>query len=143
MSYLKIENNRIVEAPKNLITNEYKIYGYNQKTNQKMLLRDGYTQYPKSKYNYEIVNGEIVEKQITPVENTIFSKLEIRRACRELNIEDKLNTVLNYNDEIKSDWNDAQVIDLNDEMFKTAVSLGVFSVNQINEIKEYCNAITL
>lgn len=143
MAYLKIENNNIVEAPKNLITNEYKIYGYNQKTNQKMLLRDGYTQYPKSKYNYEIVNGEIVEKQITPVENTIFSKLEIRRACRQLNLEDKLNTVLNYNDEIKSDWNDAQCIDLNDEMFETAVSLGVFSENQINEIKEYCNAITL
>jgi hypothetical protein len=47
------------------------------------------------------------------VKNTnIFTKLQIRRACRALGLEEKLNTLLQSNEIFAADWTDAQDIDL-------------------------------
>lgn len=134
--YLKIENNKIIEAPKTLVNGDKIIYGYNHQSNDTMLKQDGYTAYPKGVYAYEIKDGVIVEKEYIQPQQTVFSKLQIRRACRSLGIEDKLDFLLNLSEQIKSDWNDAQDIDLADEMFVRAIEQGVFTEQEIQTIKE-------
>lgn len=70
-------------------------------------------------------------------ENQTYSKLAIRRACRTLGLQEKLNAILNADAVFAADWADAQEIDLNDEMFIKAVEAGVFSTVEINQVKEY------
>lgn len=135
--YLKIEENTIVEAPKNIVRGGKTILGYNSETNEKMLIADGFTQFDKGSYAYEIADGKIVQKIFETPQKTVFTKLEIRRACRDLQLQEKLNTLLNSAEQIKADWADAQNIDLADQMFVKAVDFGVFTKEEIQYIKDY------
>ena len=54
-------------------------------------------------------------------DKVVFTKLEIRRALREVGQEDLLDAALAANDQARKDWNDAQEIDLEDEVFKQAL----------------------
>ena len=141
--YLKIENNQIVEAPETIVKNGYTIYGYNSEDNEAMLIQDGYTAYPKNAYAYEIKDGKIVEKQPQPIpQNTIFTKLQIRRACRALDLQKKLDLLLSSNQQFYDDWHDAQQIDLNDELMQQAVQMGAFTTAEIQSIKDAINEYT-
>ena len=56
MSYLKIENNQIVEAPFICKRNGKIIHGYNKSVNEAMLFEDGYQKFIKGPFNYQIVS---------------------------------------------------------------------------------------
>lgn len=64
-----------------------------------------------------------------------YSKLAIRRACRELGIEYKLNGILNTNGLFAADWADAQNIDLADPVLIEALKDGAFTDDDIENIK--------
>ena len=134
MFYLKIKDEKVIEAPKNCIRKGFQVFGYNK--NLKMLKEDGFTplNFPASRA--EIIDGEIVEKEIKPVEKTVYTKLEIRRACRELGIENKLNMLLEASADFKNDWADAQHIDLTDAVLLEALKAGKFTDEEIKAIKE-------
>lgn len=138
MFYLKIENEKIIQAPKNCVRKGFQVFGYNSPANIKMLKEDGYSAYDFPASQAEIVEGKIVKMGVpAPAPRTTFTKLEIRRACRTLELEDKLNGLLKSNEIFASDWADAQEIDLNDIMFMEAVEAGVFTDAEINQVKEY------
>ena len=102
-----------------------------------MLFQDGYEKYPFTATHYEIKNGQIVEKVFPPPQpRSVFTKLQIRRAMRQLGIEDQLNAILSGNLQFKSDWNDAQDIDLNDSMIQDAISEGLITQEMIEAIRE-------
>ena len=102
-----------------------------------MLFADGYAKFPKSGSNYEIKNGQIVEKEPQPAPpQTVFTKLQIRRAMRQLGIEDQLNAIISGNVQFQSDWNDAQDIDLNDSLIQDAIQEGLITQEMIDEIRE-------
>jgi hypothetical protein len=54
-------------------------------------------------------------------EKKTYSKLFIRRACRALGIEYKLNGILNTNALFRVDWTDATEINLNDPILLQAL----------------------
>jgi len=68
-------------------------------------------------------------------EKTVFTKLAIRRACRTLGLEGKLNTLLASSDVFRADWTDAQGIDLADPVLLQALQAGTFTEEEINSIK--------
>lgn len=137
MSYLKIDQNKIVEAPYIIERNGKTIYGYNKENNEKMLFEDGYAKFTLSKSCYIIKNGKIVEKEPEPAApQTVFTKLQIRRAMRQLGMEDQLNAILSGNFQFQSDWNDAQDIDLNDSLIQNAISDGIITKEMIDAIME-------
>ena len=137
MSYLKIDQNEIVEAPYKVNREGKVIYGYNKENNEEMLLQDGYAKFPYGASHYEIKNGQIVEKEPVPPEpQTVFTKLQIRRAMRQLGIEDQLNAILSGNFQFQTDWNDAQDIDLNDSLIQDAIQEGIITQEMIDAIRE-------
>ena len=69
----------------------------------------------------------------------VYSKLAIRRACRSLGIESKLNALLAENDVFNADWTDALDIDLNDPVTKQALIAGEFSEDEIAAITQKVN----
>lgn len=71
------------------------------------------------------------------VSNGIYTKLFIRRACRALGLQDKLNALLASNEYFSADWADAQQINLNDPMFLEALKQGTFTDQEIEAIKKY------
>lgn len=78
----------------------------------------------------------LLEKPIVQEpEKTFFTKLQIRRTCRTLGLEGKLNALLASSDEFMSDWTDAQDIDLADPVLLQALQAGTFTENEINSIK--------
>ena len=136
--YFKIENYAIVEAPKTIERNGYTIYGYNAENNSEMLIQDGYAEFPYTASAYEIKDGKIVERQPQPIpQKTVFSKLQIRRACRALGLEDKLNRLIEYNENFYRDWHDAEEIDLTDSMIQQAIEAQILTQEQINQIKDF------
>ena len=70
-------------------------------------------------------------------EKKTYSKLQIRRACRALGIEYRLNGILNTNALFKADWNDATEIDLSDPILLQALQGGAFTADEIEDIKNY------
>lgn len=68
-------------------------------------------------------------------EKTVFSKLAIRRACRTLGLEGKLNAMLEASEVFRADWTDAQDIDLADPVLLQALAAGTFTEEEINSIK--------
>lgn len=138
MVYLKIENGKLIEAQEIVKRNGKIVYGYNQETNEPMLILDGFQKFDKSFADYEIKNGQIVEKQIDPIpeiEEETFTKLQIRRAMRKLNIEDQLDNILENNSDFKKEWDDAIEIDLNDPMIQNIINQGFISAENIQRIK--------
>lgn len=79
---------------------------------------------------------EIDKNNFIYVKSDTFTKLEIRRACRQLNIENKLDLLLNSSETFKNDWQDAQIIDLSDTVLLQALQLGNFTTEEIDKIKE-------
>lgn len=67
--------------------------------------------------------------------NTVFSKLGIRRACRALGLEGKLNALLEASEVFRNDWTDAQDIDLSDPVLLQALQAGTFTEEEIDAIK--------
>jgi len=135
--YLKIIDNNIVEAPYNIVKGDQNIFGYNKESNEAMLFEDGYVKFNKPIDNYTIVSGNIVEKSsIEPIsEQTVFNKLQIRRAMRALGIEDILNTILENNTQFRNDWNDAVEIDLNDEIIQGLISQGILTQEALEIVR--------
>lgn len=82
-----------------------------------------------------VVDGVLVSTPIVPPEKTVFTKLAIRRACRTLGLEGKLNALLASSDVFRADWTDAQDIDLADPVLLQALQAGTFSEEEINSIK--------
>lgn len=97
-------------------------------------IKDGWTDIEPpdhvKKYMYD--GGQWVQI----IEPKIFTKLSIRRACRALTLEDKLNQLLNSNPLFSADWHDAQEIDLNDHITRQGLLAGTFSESEINKIIE-------
>ena len=85
----------------------------------------------------EVDNDNFIVK--FPVQSEVYSKLQIRRACRELGIESKLNDLLNSNEIFASDWSDAQDIDLADSILLQALKEGKFTDEEIDKIKALCH----
>lgn len=143
MIYIKKDNYNIVEAPYMIEKNNKKIYGYNKQSNEKMLLEDGYLKYSgKYPVSYlDIIDGKIIEKTIENVTNDVssevYSKLQIRRAARSIGKEDLLDKILNSSPQLYADWQDANEIDLYDDMI---TSLSAYTdidfIDFINEIKD-------
>ncbi len=71
-----------------------------------------------------------------PPERTIFTKLAIRRAMRQLGIEAKLDNLLNASAQFRADWNDAQEIDLADPVLVAALGSGSITEAEIAQIKQ-------
>ena len=136
MSYLKIDQNKIIEAPYIIERNGKTIYGYNKPSNEEMLAADGYNKFELPASFYKIEDENIVEMNLNiPQEKNVFTKLEIRRAMRQLGIEDTLNYILSTNQQFKNDWNDAQEIDLTDPIIQDAITSGLISQETIDLIK--------
>lgn len=133
MFYLKIKDGKVIEAPKNCIRKGFQVFGYNK--NQKMLKEDGFLPFDFPVSQAEIIEGKIVKKEIKPVEKTVYTKLEIRRACRELKLENKLNALLAANSLFAADWADAQEIDLSDPILLQALAGGAFTAQEIADLK--------
>lgn len=70
-----------------------------------------------------------------PPEQTVFSKLAIRRAMRTLEIETKLDAILAGSDTFRADWTDAQEIDLADPVLADALAAGGLTAEEIADIK--------
>ena len=119
----------------------------------KIWIKDGLTAQSKMKTAHGKLFG-VTEKQLeemgfeeveetlpaAPAEEliprTIFTKLEIRRALRRLGLEDRLDEILNADSTLKKDWEDAQEIDINDEMIQEAIANGVISRELFDEVVE-------
>ena len=64
---------------------------------------------------------------------SVFTKLQIRRALRALNQESLLDSALE-NEAFRKDWNDAQEIDLEDEVFKQALAAKGISERRMRQV---------
>ena len=69
-----------------------------------------------------------------PVQN-IFTKLQIRRAMRALEMEPVLDAILAGNATFAADWGDAQEIDLSDPVVSAAIAAAGITEEQINAVK--------
>jgi len=128
--YAKIENGKLIFPPHN---DGNKI---NVHLNPTWLADNGFVDMSQEEID-AILNPEIKPEPVEPEEQTVFSKLSIRRAMRELNLEDKLNELLDSSETFRNDWQDAQEIDLNDPILIEALSFGGLSKFEIDMIKEH------
>ena len=83
----------------------------------------------------EIEEWEREHPQPPPPEQTVFSKLAIRRAMRALGIETKLDAILAGSATFRADWTDAQEIDLADPVLAEALAAGGLTAEEIASIK--------
>lgn len=118
--FAKIENGAVIFPPHN---DGNKI---NVHLDPAWLAEHGYT---------DMSEEELAPYRPAPPEQTVFSKLAIRRAMRSLGIEAKLNALLDASDTFRADWTDAQEIDLADPVLLEALASGGLSENEIAQIK--------
>ena len=71
-----------------------------------------------------------------PPPQTVFTKLTIRRAMRQLGIEAKLDALLAVSPTFAADWSDAQDIDLADPVLIVALAAGSITPEEIEQIRE-------
>ena len=130
------QNGKPIEyAPKIKQLNDGSIcFGFDN--NEELLQKYRYVKYNgfRSLSQLTLVDGKIIEADIITARRTVFSKLEIRRAMRALQCQNVLNQLLQNNKQFASDWNDAQEIDLQDYMFKKAISEYGIEDNFIDKI---------
>lgn len=134
MKYIRFNETgtKATEAPARIKKTTGWIFGYNSPKNEKMLLEDGYIKYngnlPIYCLTYE--DGKIIENmpEIAQPDKT-YTKLQIRRAMRKMDIEQLLDGIISggYTD-FGKDWYDAQDISLTDPAFVEA--LQKFDINQ-------------
>ncbi len=126
----KIENDKLIPAPLNYRTPDGRwIMNFN--SSPEMM----------NQYGFTLTEAEAEEwrkqhPQPPPPEQTIYSKLAIRRAMRELGIEAKLDGLLNASAQFKADWTDAQDIDLSDPVLLSALESGTVTAEEIAQIKQ-------
>ena len=118
--YAKIEEGKIILPPHN--DGDH----YNVHLDPQWLEEHGYR---------DMSEEELAPYRPKPPEQTVFSKLAIRRAMRELGIESKLDALLNASATFRADWTDAQEIDLADPILLQALSQGGLTWEEIEEIK--------
>jgi len=71
----------------------------------------------------------------TTMVQTVFTKLQIRRAMRALEMEPVLDAILAGNATFAADWADAQEIDLADPVFASAIAAAGITAEQIDAVK--------
>jgi hypothetical protein len=54
-----------------------------------------------------------------------------------LNLENKLNSILESNEMFRNDWQDSTEINLNDEILIEALKQGTFTSDEIESIKQH------
>ena len=120
MPYAKIENGALIYPPHNA-DNRINVH-----LNPDWLADNGYT---------DMAEEEIAQYAAAsaPVQ-TVFTKLQIRRAMRALGIESTLDTILASDSTVAADWSDAQEIDLNDSVFRNAITAAGLTDEQVAEI---------
>ncbi len=121
MPYAKIENGVAVFPPHN---DGNKI---NVHLDEPWLVEHGYV--------------NMTEEELEPYTNlaipvrTVFTKLQIRRAMRALEMESVLDAILAGNATFAADWGDAQEIDLSDPVVSAAIAAAGITEEQINVVK--------
>ena len=121
MSYAKIENGVAVFPPHN---DGNKI---NVHLDEPWLVEHGYVNMTEEELAQYASSSE-------PVQN-IFTKLQIRRAMRALEMEPVLDAILSGNATFAADWGDAQEIDLSDPVVSAAIAAAGITEEQINAVK--------
>lgn len=124
----RIENNTLVPAPLNYRTESGWIMNFN-------LSPELMNQYDFTMTEEEAEEWRKEHPEPEPPERTIYSKLAIRRAMRELGIEAKLDALLNASAQFRADWTDAQEIDLSDPVLLAALQSGSITAEEIAQIK--------
>ena len=119
--YAKIEDGKIVLPPHN--DGDH----YNVHLDPVWLAEHGFR---------DMSEEELAPYRPKPPEQTVFSKLAVRRAMRSLGIEGKLDALLNASDTFRADWSDAQEIDLADPVLSSALATGGITDEEIESIKE-------
>jgi len=78
-----------------------------------------------------------LEKYPEPIINSFeqksFKKIDIRRACRELGIEDKLDALIKLNPIFERDWLDSDIINLDDPVVAEALQFANFDIEKIKQ----------
>lgn len=69
------------------------------------------------------------------IPQTIYTKLQIRRAMRSLGIEERLDALLASSATFAADWADAQEIDLADPVLMDALAAGGITDAEIEQIR--------
>jgi len=86
----------------------------------------------------DIIDGNIVELDIPEaVKENKYTKNQIRTSCRELNIENKLNEILNLSTDFKIFWDECLEVDLNYPMTQQALKMAKFTDEDIKNIIDY------
>lgn len=83
----------------------------------------------------DMTEEELAPYQPKPPEQTVFTKLAIRRAMRALGIEGKLDALLNASSVFRADWTDAVEIDLADPVLLRALASGGLTEYEIEQVK--------
>ena len=130
--HYKIENDKLIPAPLNFRTPAGWIMNFNSSPEL------------MNQYGFTLTEAEAEEwrkqhPQPPPPEQTIYSKLAIRRAMRELGIEEKLDGLLNASAQFRADWTDAQDIDLSDPVLIAALQAGSITAEEIAAVKRIMN----
>jgi len=118
--YAKIEDGKIVLPPHNDGDR------YNVHLDPAWLAEHGFR---------DMTEEELAPYRPKPPEQTVFSKLAVRRAMRSLGIEAKLDALLNASDTFRADWTDAQEIDLADPVLASALAIGGITDEEIAQIR--------
>ena len=118
--YAKIEDGKAVFPPHN-DGNHYNVH-----LDPVWLTEHGFT---------DMTEEELAPYMPKPPEQTVFSKLAIRRAMRTLGIEAKLDALLKASDTFRADWTDAQEIDFADPVLLQALASGGLTEPEIEQIK--------
>ena len=124
----KIENDQLIPAPLNYLAPTGWIMNFNHSP-------ELMTQYGFTLTEADAEEWRRQHPAPPPPEQTIFTKLSIRRAMRELGIEAKLDALLNASAQFRADWTDAQDIDLADPVLIAALQAGTVTAEEIADIK--------
>lgn len=131
--WLKEEGNRLIPPPVNYRTEAGWIMNFYK--NPTAMTAAGWREWTREEYD----EWHRAHPEPTPPEQTIYSKLAIRRAMRELGIEAKLDNLLNASAQFRADWQDAQEIDLSDPVLLSALQAGSITAEEITAIKAEMN----
>ncbi len=123
-------NGKLVPPPVNHRTDSGWIMNFNR--NPEAMTANGWP----DRTDEEIAAWKEAHPEPEPPGRTIYSKLAIRRAMRELGIEEKLDNLLNASAQFRADWQDAQDIDLADPVLLSALKSGTVTAEEIAQIKQ-------
>ena len=127
--WLKEEGNRLIPPPVNYRTADKWIMNFYK--NPDAMTAHGWREYTREEFDAWYREHH----EPAPPEQTIYSKLAIRRAMRELGIEAKLDNLLNVSAQFRADWQDAQEIDLADPVLLAALQAGSITAEELADIK--------